>query len=135
MSFLNHLPKLSWLLLLFCVAPLVGVVAEAAPPPDVIPDQYIVVFHDNVPTARAAAQDLARRHGLSLLHVYEHALKGFATKIPGGVLSALARDPRVQLISEDRVVVAFQQTLPTGVNRINAEYRTNTGAGVNVAVV
>ena len=81
MSFLNHLPKLTWLLLLFCVALPLGVVAEAAPPPDVVPDQYIVVFHDNVPNSRAAAQDVARRHGLSLLHVYEHALKGFAAKI------------------------------------------------------
>ena len=135
MSFLNHLSKLPWLLLLFCVAASPrGVVAEAAPPPDVIPDQYIVVF-DKVPNSRAAAQDVARRHGLSLLHVYEHALKGFAAQIPGAALSALARDPRVQFISEDRVVVAYQQTLPTGVNRINAELRTNTGAGVNVAVL
>lgn len=135
MSLLNHFRKLSWLLLLFCVASLMGVVAEAAPPPDVIPDQYIVVFHDNVPNSRAAAQDVARRHGLSLLEVYEYALKGFAAKIPAVALSAIARDPRVQFISEDRVVVAFQQTLPTGVNRINAEYKTNTGTGVNVAVV
>ena len=135
MSFLNHLPKLTWLLLLFCVALPLGVVAEAAPPSDVVPDQYIVVFHDNVPNSRAAAQDVARRHGLSLLHIYEHALKGFAAKIPGAALSALARDPRVQFISEDRVVVAFQQTLPTGVNRINGENKANTGVGVNVAVI
>src|SRR5713226_2339613 len=34
-----------------------------------------------------------------------------------------------------RVVVAFQQTLPTGVNRINGEKKANTGVGVNVAVI
>jgi subtilisin family serine protease len=47
----------------------------------------------------------------------------------------IERDSRVQFVSEDRVVEAFQQTVPTGINRINAENKTNTGAGVNVAVL
>src|SRR5713101_1629987 len=34
-----------------------------------------------------------------------------------------------------RVVVAFQQTLPTGVNRINGEKKATPGVGVNVAVI
>ncbi len=102
---------------------------------DVIPGQYIVVFHDNVPRPQDAAQDLSRRYGLGVLYTYEHAIKGFAARIPGAALSAIARDPRVHFISEDRVVVAFQQTLPTGVNRINAENKLNTGAGVHVAVI
>lgn len=120
--------------LLGALSPL-GFEARAAADPDVIPDQYIVVFHDNVSRPRDAAQDLGRRYGLGLLHVYEHAIKGFAARIPAAALSAVARDPRVQFISEDRVVVAFQQALPTGVNRINAENKANTGAGVNVAVL
>ena len=100
-----------------------------------IPDRYIVVFYDSVARPRDAAQDLSRRHGLTPLYVYEHAIKGFAAQIPATALAAIARDPRVEFISEDRVVVAFQETLPTGVNRINAENKTNTGLGVQVAVV
>ena len=40
-----------------------------------IPDRYIVVFHDSVARPRDAAQDLSRRHGLTPLYVYEHAIK------------------------------------------------------------
>lgn len=131
----GYLAKLLGLLVVFFLANPLGFEAGGAAPADVIPDQYIVVFHDTVARPSDAAQDLSRRHGLGLLHVYEHAIKGFAARIPGAALSATARDPRVQFISEDRVVVAFQQTLPTGVNRINAENKTNTGVGVNVAVL
>ena len=113
--------------------------AWAAPPAAVldhyIPDQYIVVFHDGVARPRDVAQDLSRRHGLAPLHVYEHAIRGFAARIPAQALAAISRDPRVEFISEDRVVVTFQQALPTGVDRINAEGKTNTGAGVQVAVI
>jgi len=116
-----------------------GGVAIAAPPQAVIdhyiPDRYIVVFHDSVPLPGDAARDLGRQHGLSVDHVYEHTIKGFAAQIPAAALGAIARDPRVQFISEDRVVVTYQQVLPTGVDRINAENRPNTGAGVQVAVI
>lgn len=109
---------------------------EAAPPAGVIPGRYIVVFHDSVADPRAAAQDIAARHGLAALdHVYDHAIKGFAGPIPAAILTRLAQDPRVQFISEDREVFAFAQSLPTGVNRINAENKSNKGTGVNVAVI
>jgi subtilisin family serine protease len=131
----NLLPVLAGLLVLLLLADPLGFAAAAPASPDAIPDQYIVVLHDTVARPRDAARDLSRRHGLGLLYVYEHAIKGFAATIPPAALSAVARDPRVQFISEDRVVVAFQQTLPTGVNRINAENKTNAGAGVHVAVL
>jgi subtilisin family serine protease len=121
--------------LLTVVFLLTAVPAGAAAPSAAIPGQYIVVFHDQLARPGDAARDLARRHGLQLLHVYEHAIKGVAATIPAGALGAVARDPRVQFVSEDRVVVAFQQTLPTGVNRISTETKTNTGAGVTVAIL
>src|ERR1043166_8718034 len=61
--------------------------SPAAPPPDVIPDHYIVVFHDDLPNPHAHAQDLARRHGLGVSHVYENALKGFAARIPAAAIA------------------------------------------------
>ena len=112
-----------------------AVVSHAGPPPHAIPGQYIVVLRDSVPDPVVTARDLSLRHGLGVLHVYEHAIKGFAAQIPAAALAAIARDPRVDFISEDREVVAFQQTLPTGIDRINAENRANTGFGVNVAVI
>lgn len=131
----SHLPRLAGFLVLLILATPFGFEAVGAAPPDVAPDQYIVVLHDTVSNPGDVARDLARRHGLGVFQVYEHAIKGFAAKIPGAALSAIERDPRVQFVSEDRVVVAFQETLPTGVNRINAENKTNKGSGVNVAIL
>ena len=125
------LVRLSALLLLVATVGIVPAVATA----QVIPDQYIVVLRDNTPRALDVAQDLARRHRIGVLDVYEHALKGFSATIPAAVRSAIERDTRVQFLSEDRVMVAFQQTIPTGINRINAENKTNTGDGINVAVL
>jgi subtilisin len=111
------------------------VTAQAGPPSHAIPGQYIVVFRDSVANPAAAARDLSRRHGLTVLHVYEHAIKGFAAQIPSAALIGIAHDPRVDFISEDREVIAFQETVPTGINRIKAAMRTTTGLGVHVAVI
>jgi len=58
-----------------------------------IPGQYIVVFVDGV-NPSIAANEMAGEHGLRLLHVYSHALNGFAAQVPEGRLQALEKDPR-----------------------------------------
>jgi subtilisin len=106
--------------------------------PDVIPNQYIVVLKDDVPILQVSSL-AARLQGVAVQHVYGAALKGFSATIPPERLDAVRRDPQVAFISEDRRVYAFAETLPTGVNRINAERpfsgSYNRGAGVNVAVL
>lgn len=107
--------------------------------------QYIVVFRDEVSDAGAAAKEMAALHGFGLLHQYGHALKGFSAAIPAAKLDALRRDPRVEFISEDKIVYASgkagQQTtqpaqiIPSGINRIGAPLNANKGAGVAVAVI
>ncbi|MBI5457961.1 S8 family serine peptidase [Candidatus Kaiserbacteria bacterium] len=86
-------------------------------------------------------------------------MHGFAARIPDAELDAVKNDPRVEFVSEDRVVsttdarsagarergvtelakngtlFAQAQSLPTGIDRINAENKTNKGAGVQVAVI
>jgi subtilisin len=86
-----------------------------------IRDQYIVVLRDDVSDPRAVAQQHANAHALSVLQVYEHALKGYAAKIPAARLNAVRADSRVQYVNEDLEVEAFAQTLPTGINRIDGE--------------
>jgi len=89
---------------------------------EVVPDRYIVVLKgDDVPNAPAAAEAVARAHGLQVGHVYQHALKGFSAAVPAGRLGALARDPRVAYVEPDLVMQAFAQALPTGINRIDGE--------------
>jgi len=109
----------------------------AAQPTAGAPDKYIVVLRDgNDPLA--VAQEHANTHGLSTGFVYKHALKGYAARIPAQRLSALARDPRVLFISEDRPVKATGQTLPTGIDRIQGDVsstKSGNGTGtVNVPV-
>jgi subtilisin len=103
-------------------------------------DRYIVtITAGNQPAAVAAA------HGLNARHVYTHVLNGFAAHVPPGRLAALANDPRVAGIDEDRLIFAFgkppkpppptpSQTVPAGVARVRGS-ATQTGAGVGVAIV
>ena len=117
---------------------------------NVVPDSYIVVFKDDVASPASVASEMARQHGLSLAFVYSHALKGFSATIPAARLNALKKDPRVQFISEDRVVNINGQAngkgkptptpvlqppeeIPTGILRIGTA--VNTGAGIGVAVI
>lgn len=105
---------------------------------------YVVVLKDNVPDADLAATELAGKHKFALEHVYSKAVKGFAGHVSKSELKQLSADPRVAFVTEDRVVEAFakpsspqiqSQTLPTGINRVDAELSTNWGTGVGVAVI
>lgn len=125
------------LVLLLSVSSAAGA-ANAAPASEAVPGQYIVVLKDAVTDPNDAANDMARQHGLGLLHTYNYAIKGFAATIPAARLDAVKGDSRVLFVSEDREVSIDVQTLPTGIDRIDAEQtatHTNKGTGVNVAVI
>lgn len=119
--------------IIFCAAFVFGVSQTYA-----APKSYIIVFQDSVQDVMGETQALEREHGFAADKMYEHALKGFAAKISEDRLQKLAHDPRVAFVSEDREVSIDGQSLPTGIDRINAEpspTRTNKGAGVQVAVI
>src|SRR3989344_456199 len=131
---------------------------------DRVPDQYIVVLNDSVADADLAEEELVSRVDARLAS-YRFALRGFAARMSQEQKVAMESDPRVAFVSEDRIVsieaevreesrdtaasrrdrggdvsadkVSAQtvQTLPTGINRINAEGKVNKGAGVHVAVI
>jgi subtilisin family serine protease len=112
--------------------------------PVALPDRYIVVLHDHVLDAPAIAAEHAQRFGLGIQHVYEHALKGYATAIPAGLVAAVQSDPRVAFVSEDRLLhaigtrpIAPGDTAPTGVRRIAAASTTTAhdASDVGVAVI
>ncbi|HLE09306.1 MAG TPA: S8 family serine peptidase, partial [Thermodesulfobacteriota bacterium] len=64
---------------------------------------------------------MAARNTFIRGHVYRNALKGFSASLTQENLSALIKDPRVKFIEPDLVVHAAAQTIPTGVNRIDAD--------------
>lgn len=124
-----------------------------------IPDQYIVLL---APGSNAAevANEMAQTHGLGLGHVYSHALKGYAARIPSTRLAKLQADPRVVSITPDLAVTIAappcgtpkgppcepppgggNQTTPSGILRIDGDLSSTVagdGSGsvdVDVAVI
>ena len=83
--------------------------------------QYIVVFKDSVANPGAAAKETAKKHDLTLKHIYQAALKGFSAEVPEGRLRALEKDPKVAYVEAEQLAQAFPQQLPTGIDRVDAE--------------
>ena len=84
--------------------------------------EAVIVVLAGVPgDPEASAREVARSHGARLGFVYRHALQGFSADVPATRLAELADDPRVAMVEPDQRVHAFQQTLPTGIDRIEAE--------------
>jgi len=87
-------------------------VAQAGTP---IPDQYIVVFKDDLVTAAdvsAVAADLVAQGNGELLFTYDAALQGFAVRFPAATSAATAaslkQDERVAYIEQDQIVTVDQ---------------------------
>jgi len=85
------------------------------------PERYIVVLKDGVADSAAVARDQARRNGADVGFVYDHALKGYSAVIPSERLAALRADSRVDYVVPDGVASAVAQTLPWGIDRIDAD--------------
>ncbi|HEV3050052.1 MAG TPA: S8 family peptidase [Longimicrobium sp.] len=108
---------------------------------EAIPNQYVVVFKDEVRDVPGLARQLAAAHGGTLRYTYQHAIKGFAAALSAQAASALARNPNVDYVLQDervRLVAASwgldrvdQRDLP-----LNGSYTyTSTGSGVTVYVI
>jgi subtilisin len=100
--------------------------------------RYIVVLKDAV-DSRGVAELHAARYGLQVGHVYSYAIHGYSAVVQSDRLDALRADPNVAFVSQDGEVNATAQTLPTGINRIDAESTTRSSAdntgGPAVAVI
>ncbi len=83
-------------------------------------DSYIVVLGDGIDPGQAA-EEHAQRLGAEVRHVYRAALNGYAARIPAGRLAELRADPGVVYVEADGAVATTAQTLPWGINRIDAD--------------
>ncbi len=92
----------------------------------------IAVFDEDV-RGVGAAEAVARRHGLELGFVYQHALQGFSGSVPEGRLAALENDPRIAYVEIDAEATIVAQEVPTGIRRVyahdNKEIPTDGGGG------
>src|SRR5688572_5447324 len=89
---------------LLCVATL----ASATTPNGIIPNQYIVQLNKpaiDSPLAGLSvaqqAEQLAAAHGGRVLFVYEHALRGFAVRMPEAATALLRANPLVLSVNPD----------------------------------
>ncbi len=114
-------PILSLILLVFSHPSSAAPIIKQRVGTQVIPSQYIIVFKDNITTDSAATRLMSKFKGLNEIHRYRHALHGMAVKIPQRLLKLIATDPNIAYIEPDVRVSINAQTLPRGVNRINAE--------------
>lgn len=102
-------------------------------------DHYIVVLKDDV-DADSVASEMVKNHGIIHEHTYKYALKGFSAVIPQQKLEKVKKDPRVQFVTQDRILAVSLtrqsfQTVPTGINRIGSQLASNKGTRVGVAVL
>jgi hypothetical protein len=92
--------------------------ASAAKP---IPGQYIVVLKHGNDSAAVAAQH-RRAAGARVMHTYGHAVDGYAARLSDSGLREVKADPRVAFVTPDvEAHPLAAQTLPTGINRIDAD--------------
>lgn len=103
----------------------------------VIPGRAIVVLKADV-----SPLDVARAHGVTPDFVFTAALNGFAGPASAAQANALRGDSRVLFVSEDREVHTTAQTLPTGINRVEADLSSTLAgngsgsvSGLAVAVI
>lgn len=89
-----------------------------------------------------AVQELEARHGFRAEHVYSATVRGFAARLTARQIDALEHDPWVKSVEADGTMAVFAQTLPWGINRIDADLsstKAGDGAGavsnVNVYVI
>ncbi len=145
MKYKHLVPTLSLALLSFLASPLTtlgqsgnGPLLKGQSRGDVIPGRFIVVLK-----AGANSSVVAARHGLAPDVVYAAALNGFAGAFPAERVMKLLQDSQVNWVEEDQVVTIGAQTLPAGINRIDAELNATviaartavSGVNVDIAII
>jgi subtilisin family serine protease len=130
-----------WVLGVFAVLIASPVFAQTQSKPRLIPQQYIVVLRDNV-DSRAESSAAAQAHGVKILNVYEHAFRGFAFRGSDTAAKAIAKNPLVDFIAADQEVHLVAQTLPTGIDRVDADLNPTSNidgiddrVNVNIAII
>ena len=111
-----------------------------------IPDEYIVIFREDVADPGARAKALAKEHGANLRFTYAAAVKGFAARMSAQAADALKNNPNVAYVESDQVVAmsgGVQVGAPWGLDRIDQASATldgnynypSLGTGVNAYII
>ncbi|MDP2719097.1 MAG: S8 family peptidase, partial [Dehalococcoidia bacterium] len=119
-------------ILLSLLVGLIGPISASAQPPDTV--KVLIAFNSQPGPGDEA---IVRQAGGSLKYNY-HLVPAIAASVPAVAINGLSRNPRITRIEPDLEVQAIAQTLPWGVNRIDAEFAHAggvVGTGIKVAVL
>ncbi len=95
--------------------------ASSNPKANKIQGQYIIVLSDSSDLQNEIGK--AKSKGAEILYEYTHAIKGFAVKVQNdqALENIKKNNPSISYVEPDYEVQAFAQTIPTGINRIDAD--------------
>ena len=96
------------------------VAAHAAPADGSAASGYIVVLKDGAAPEKVANEH-SRRYDAQVDHLYRSALKGYSAHMSSTAAARVREDSRVLYVQRDGVAHASAQSLPTGINRANAD--------------
>jgi subtilisin family serine protease len=95
---------------------------------------YIVVLADRTDPTKMASEH-AQSHGARMMHIYRHALSGYAAHLSAEAVAEIAADPRVAFVQPDGVASTMAQSQPTGIDRVDADLSPTAGLdGVDTQV-
>lgn len=118
--------------LLFCTSVMV-----LRAQPEIVPGSYIIqVSHTE--DLNVVAQRVIEATGGQIGHMYTNALWGLSVQLPPGIPKSALFGKGVLQVEEDLVAHVVAQTVPTGVNRIDAEPVAGTlfdCSNVDVAII
>jgi subtilisin len=101
-----------------------------------IPNHYVVVLKQGnfLSSSVMSSAVKAINQGATIRHIYDHALDGFAIKVPNNyVLAAVMKMPEVDYVEPDVLVRTFTQSLPTGIDRVDGDLSsTKSGDGTGI---
>lgn len=95
---------------------------------------YIVVLEDSVSDPGEVSDQHRGRYDAQLRHVYRHAIKGYAATIPNERVDDVRRDSRVDYVERDQTAHAIGQTLPWGIDRVDADLSSTVAGNGSGAV-
>lgn len=129
---MRHLALVSSVL--FGVTAVLSPLQASAVPASVRDQSVIVVFADTVDDPAALARELGRQHSFAPRHVYTTALRGFVATLPGRAVEALRRNPNVVAVELETVQTVAGDSVPTGLDRIDADRLLPLASGDGLAL-
>jgi subtilisin len=110
-----------------------------------IPNQFIVVLKEDNTALSEILSTISENiefQGVEVLQVYEEVLSGIAIKVPNEqVIESIENLPMVDYVENDIIAEAFDQTISTGINRIDADMSSanprdgNRNIHIDIAII